>query len=121
MKVKKVLIVDDDELICNLYSEFLEQSGYDVITAKNVAKALKLIKNQSIDLIIADIVMLNKDGFDLYDELQVINPKLPFIFITGYDNDEAILKRLNQLHVKWLAKPVKLHNLLEIIRAEFVI
>ena len=103
-----ILIVDDDELICELYSDFFKQNGYLPQTALTVDRALAIIKKEAPGIILSDVVMPVKNGIDLYKELQSHKPKIPFVFMTGYQHDPKIISQLDSLDVKWISKPTEL-------------
>lgn len=114
----KILIVDDEAVIREIYGDFLEQNGFEVATALNVETALESIKAKKPDLILLDIVMPFRNGFDLYDQVIVDYPGIKFVFMTGYDDDIKITDRLSKSGKKWFAKPIKLEEMLEVIRNE---
>lgn len=114
----KIIIVDDDKLICELYSEYFAQNGFEVQSAFSVSEALKKIRKTEPDIVLSDIIMPNEDGFSLYEKVQLFNPDLPFVFITGYDHDEEIAARLAKTGRKWIAKPAILEELIELIKSE---
>lgn len=114
----KILIVDDEAVIREIYGDFLEQNGFEVTTALNVETALESIKAKKPDLILLDIVMPFRNGFDLYDQVIVDYPGIKFVFMTGYDDDIKITDRLSKSGKKWFTKPIKLEEMLEIIRNE---
>ncbi|MBN2601916.1 MAG: response regulator [Candidatus Marinimicrobia bacterium] len=114
----KIIIVDDDKLICELYSEYFAQNGFTVQSAFSAHEALKKIRETDPDIVLSDIIMPNEDGFSLYEKVQLFNPDLPFVFITGYDHDEIIASRLNETGRKWIAKPVMLEELMDLIKSE---
>jgi DNA-binding NtrC family response regulator len=114
----KLLIVDDDPLICDLYGDFFEQNGFEVFTSLNVESALQLIEKKEPDLILSDVMMPYKNGFELYDEVHMFHPDIPFVFMTGYENDVKIIDRLEKYGKKWFAKPIELEEMLEIVRSE---
>ncbi|HRD17633.1 MAG TPA: response regulator [Candidatus Marinimicrobia bacterium] len=114
----KILIVDDEAVIREIYGDFLEQNGFEVATALNVETALESIKAKKPDLILLDIVMPFRNGFDLYDQVIVDYPGIKFVFMTGYDDDIKITERLSKSGKKWFTKPIKLEEMLEIIRNE---
>ena len=60
-----ILIVDDEPMICELFSEFLQGSNYRVLTAENGKEALELLKDEVVDLLLTDIIMPDIDGFQL--------------------------------------------------------
>ncbi len=114
----KILIVDDEAVIREIYGDFLEQNGFEVTTALNVETALESIKAKKPDLILLDIVMPFRNGFDLYDQVIVDYHDIKFVFMTGYDDDIKITDRLSKSGKKWFAKPIKLEEMLEVIRNE---
>ena len=114
----KILIVDDEAVIREIYGDFLEQNGFEVTTALNVETALESIKAKKPDLILLDIVMPFRNGFDLYDQVIVDYHDIKFVFMTGYDDDIKITERLSKSGKKWFVKPIKLEEMLEVIRNE---
>ena len=114
----KIIIVDDDTIVCELYSEYFAQNGFDVFKAFSAQEALKIIRAKNPDIILSDIIMPREDGFSLYEKVQMFNPDLPFVFITGYEHDERVAKRLKEIGKKWIAKPVILEELVELIKIE---
>jgi DNA-binding LytR/AlgR family response regulator len=83
--MKKILIIDDDKSIRESTQELLEIVGYEVLTAEDGAKGIKLVKDFLPDIIICDISMPILDGYSVYNELSK-NPKtsvIPFIFLTA--------------------------------------
>jgi|GEM_PF-530076 len=103
-----ILIVDDDELICELYSDFFKQNGYLPQTALTVDRALALIRKEPPGIVLSDVVMPVKNGIDLYRELQSSKPDIPFVFMTGYQHDPKIISQLEKLETKWISKPTEL-------------
>jgi len=116
----KIVVVDDDSLICELYAEYLIQNGFIAYTAFSVREALDRIKNHNPDLVLTDVIMPKETGFDLYEKLKLINPELPIIFMTGYESDENTYGYLNKIGKKWVGKPVVLGELVQLIRLELI-
>ncbi len=65
----KILVVDDDEDILDLLSQYLSLENHEVMTASDGLMGIKSLKNKKVDLIITDIIMPNKDGIELILEL----------------------------------------------------
>ena len=114
----KIIIVDDDKLICELYSEYFAQNGFEVQSALSAVEAINKIRKTEPDIVLSDIIMPNEDGFSLYKKIQMLNPDLPVVFVTGYDHDINITKRLEEIGRKWIAKPVMLEELMDLIKSE---
>ena len=79
----KVLVVDDEEMIRELLSDFLTLERYSPITASNVDEAMEVIRSRTIDAIVTDIMMPGKTGIDLLIEVKQSHPQIPVILITG--------------------------------------
>ncbi len=107
---KKILIIDDEELIIKSLRKLLEREGVIVFVAKNARDALIMIEEEYFDLIITDIRMPGMNGVDavksIYENLEDRNlKKIPVIFITGYA-DEEIRKNAELLNpVAYIYKP----------------
>ncbi len=114
----KIAIVDDEKLVLDLYSDFFKQHDFEVFTATSVDAALKIISQETPDIILSDIVMPIKNGFDLYEEIKLFYPDIPFIFMTGYEHIKKVSENLNKLNVKWISKPIQLEELLSLVQSQ---
>ncbi len=84
----KILVVDDEKSIRDLYAEELDGEGYDVITTGECEKARQLFSSEQPSAVILDIRMEDCDGLDLLQELHDADPDLPIILNTAYDSYE---------------------------------
>jgi len=89
---KKILVVDDEKLILDVISQILDKLldnfSYELITAEGGQKGIDIIRgNESLDLVITDLIMPDVTGADIYKAVQEYNEgkdkKLPIFFITG--------------------------------------
>lgn len=78
----KILVCDDESLIRNVIKEYLVIERYEVIEAENGVEAIELAKNNSIDLVIMDIMMPKMDGYQAVKEIKKIQD-VPFIMLTA--------------------------------------
>ena len=95
--MQRILIVEDEELVRELYSEFLEKKGYDVETAENGQEALDCLSENRPDLILLDINMPKVNGKQL---LKIISAdekfnNIPVFIITGIGDIKEISETLN--------------------------
>ena len=81
--MKKILVVDDDDLIRELIYEILEPSGYQIFLADNGNKALEILDREPIDLIITDIIMPDKEGIETIIEIKKKLPQAKIIAMSG--------------------------------------
>jgi two-component system, OmpR family, phosphate regulon response regulator OmpR len=112
----KVLLIDDDERLCNLLKEYLERSGYQVFIVGDGSKALKLIERESPDIVILDIMLPGKDGLDVLKEINR-EYSIPVIMLTakGEDTDRIIGLELGA--DDYMPKPFNPRELLARMRA----
>lgn len=90
-KQYKMLVVDDEDKIRKSLSGLLEDQGYDVITAGNGSECLQIMSVQHFDLVILDIVMPERNGIDVLQEIRKKYKDTEVIVITGYaDKTKAI-------------------------------
>lgn len=98
-----VLVVDDEEKICELIKIFLESAFpfHSVVAAPNAAQAMQKFANQEFDLIIVDHVMPGKAGIEFVEQLKnsVKFHKMKIILISGYLQQEDVLQAI-QLGVR---------------------
>jgi len=79
-----ILLVDDDPQVRALCRMILEESGYIVAEASNGEEALAAIEDTAFDLIVLDLCMPYKDGFEFLQSVRVDSPKLKIVAISGF-------------------------------------
>lgn len=94
--MKKIALIEDGAVIREMYKMKLEMEGYDVICAEDGEKALEVIKKEIPDLILLDILMPKKDGFEVLKELKDSQDdsvrSIPVIMLTNLSNKEDIVE-----------------------------
>lgn len=109
MNKSRILIVDDEEDIRSLLSEFLDSIGYKVKTAKNASEALDLFKSRKdIGLIMSDIRMPGRTGLDLLSDIKQINEDVIFIMISAVKDIEFAISAMSKGAYDYVSKPFKL-------------
>lgn len=91
--LKKILIIDDDLYIRELYEEVLKDAGYDVDTAEDGQQGLEKIIKGSFDLVLLDVMMPKLDGLGVLDGVEVNKPKDhhgKIILLTNLSHDPVI-------------------------------
>ncbi|MEK7684271.1 MAG: response regulator [Verrucomicrobiota bacterium] len=92
--MKRILIVDDNEVFCSLIACLLVKLGYQVKTAGTAAEAKAVMRETSVDLVLLDHILPDLDGLDLLAILRIDYPDLPIIMMTGQDLDEGLMQSL---------------------------
>jgi DNA-binding NtrC family response regulator len=114
---KRVLVVDDDQVILSSFAHSLSKHGYDVETAETGHEAIEKCKSGSYDLTLLDIRLPDMDGTQLLEQLQEIEPKMITIMVTGYASLDSALRSLILQANAYVLKPVDPDELLKVVRA----
>ncbi|MCP4161655.1 MAG: response regulator, partial [Deltaproteobacteria bacterium] len=114
---KRILIIDDEQSIIILLKKMLVKSGFRVEGFLNSVLALKKLKafSSDYDLIISDLTMPNMMGDEFCLKAKSINPKIPIILLTGYNESKVLEKPFPTGIDRVLAKPVEKNHLLTVI------
>jgi putative two-component system response regulator len=107
-RAPRVLVVDDNADIMMLMRELLASRGYDVIAVPDAAQAEAEVRRQPPDVILSDVIMPGKSGYELCRELKE-NPStrlIPFVLITGLSDHEAKLQGIESGADDFLNKPI---------------
>ena len=119
LKKKKILVVDDEAYITDLFSEYLSSKGFLIRKCNNGRDALKLYAEFKPDLVLSDIDMPEMNGLELHAEIEKINPKQPFIMITGAFLKPDELKTLSRKKITQIIKPAELEKeLLKVVKEQ---
>ena len=82
--MRKILSVDDDPKVLAAFQAALRQRGYQVFITTNPEEVAKILAENDIELVMLDIRMPQKNGFEIFQELKKKYEKLPVLFITAY-------------------------------------
>jgi DNA-binding response OmpR family regulator len=88
-KGKRVLVVEDEQALREMYATWLQSAGFDVIVADNGISGLEKVMHEEPDLLLLDILLPKKDGLEVLNEIRR-NPKtakLPVIILSSLDQD----------------------------------
>lgn len=104
--MKRVIsIVEDEKDLNELVKRYLEKEGYDVRSHLTYESASAQIKNPDIQLWILDIMLDNRSGFDLIEEIRKINPTVPVIFMSARDKEFDRIIGLEKGSDDYITKP----------------
>jgi two-component system, OmpR family, response regulator MprA len=99
-----IILVDDDEVLLEMYKKKIGMSGFNILIAKNGKEGFKLMHNSNPNLMIIDLVMPSWDGFELYDRIRMENKVIPVVAFTNLsdtsDKQEALDKGFFDYWVK---------------------
>ena len=100
----KILVCDDDKAIVEAISIYLQQEGYEIVTAYDGVEAMEVLRNQNVDLLIIDIMMPRLDGIRATLKIREENP-LPIIILSAKSEDADKILGLNVGADDYVTKP----------------
>ncbi len=104
--MKKVIcVVEDEKDLSELVKRYLSQEGYEVRQYFTYDSAFSAINDDDIDLWILDIMLDDKSGFDLIDEIKIVSPDVPVIFMSARDQDFDRIIGLERGSDDYVTKP----------------
>ena len=104
----QILIVDDEEMICNILARRLTREGYSCVTASNGKEALNHFFKNNFSLIISDIKMPEMNGIELLKRVKSIHPKMKVIVITAYPEIDMAVEAMRLGAHDFIIKPADL-------------
>ncbi len=113
---KRILVVDDDENVREIITEFLLTLNFEVSEANDGEEAIKLCGRLPFDLVITDIRMPKMNGLQLLRKLKTVIPELPIILMTGYYPSKAQEDNMTAKADGYLLKPFSLGTLRQAIQ-----
>lgn len=110
---KRILIVDDEQALCEAASAYLSDNGYEVSCACDGQQGIQALEKQLPNLLLLDIQMPNMNGLEMLRELTERFPHLIVVVISGYLDRETTKKVIQFGAASCVDKPFKLEDLLE--------
>lgn len=110
-----VLLVDDDEKILDIFSQFLESKGCRVHVATGGHEAVQAVREHPVDLVMMDVRMPDLDGLEAFRQIRQAAPTVPVVLMTGYSAREDLQQLIQAGEVEYLHKPVALDQLSKLV------
>jgi len=112
MSKTKVFYVEDELFLARIVKESLESREFDVFMENDGAKALDLFKRSQPDICVLDVMLPNKDGFEIADEIREINENVPIIFLTAKTQTEDVVRGFARGGNDYIRKPFSMEELI---------
>ncbi|MEW6666249.1 MAG: response regulator [Thermodesulfobacteriota bacterium] len=114
---KRILVVDDDEMVLMALEELLKPEGYEVHAFSSGTEALKKLDENGFDLLMLDVIMPEMDGFELCRRIRQKEKyqEVPIVFLTAKSRDEDRARGLEAGANLFLSKPISPDKLIEIV------
>lgn len=117
-KSRLILVIDDEDDVRNIFRMLLESEGFRVREACDGEEGIHLFKKDPADIVITDIIMPRKNGFEVIEELRRLNPEVKIIVISGsHVCDSGLVRNGKPLEVDAaLHKPIEIYDLLSEVK-----
>ncbi|MBI5361199.1 MAG: PAS domain S-box protein [Planctomycetes bacterium] len=117
-KGERILLIEDDKMVRNFAVTILEENGYAVSAVENAAEAINLFKKEKgkFDAIFSDVVLPDKNGIQLVEELLTIKSGIPVLFNSGYSDQKLNTHALKKIDAQFLQKPYTVIELMQVMR-----
>jgi len=112
MSKTKVLYVEDELFLGKIVKESLESRGFDVTMESDGAKATAAYKKTEPDICVLDVMLPNKDGFAIADEIRELDEDVPIIFLTAKTQTEDVVKGFSLGGNDYIRKPFSMEELI---------
>ncbi len=117
-KSPSILVVDDELLIRDLLYDFFSSQGWNISVTESGEKALGILNEKDIDLVLTDLKMPAMDGLALAAEVKANHPDLPVVLMTGYPSVESAVQALRSKVSDYITKPFNIHQLFKTIKSK---
>lgn len=115
----KILYVEDESFLGKIVKESLESRGFEIFMEEDGGKAVALYNRCKPDICVLDVMLPNKDGFQIAEEIRAINEKVPLLFLTAKSQTEDLVKGFKIGGNDYIRKPFSMEEL--IVRLENIV
>lgn len=119
---RRILVIDDEQLQRDIARKMLERFGYEVYLCQSGEEAVQFLQNQSVDLIILDMLMPpGINGLETYRQILEIHPKQKAIIVSGYAENKDVQRTMELGAGVYVKKPYTMHQIVQSVRRELQI
>ncbi|MCC7007259.1 MAG: sigma-54-dependent Fis family transcriptional regulator [Acidobacteria bacterium] len=111
-----ILIIDDEEIIREALEALLTGEGYDVVKAATAAEGMEQLGNHPVDAVLLDLMLPDKNGLEVLDDIRRVDEDLPVIMITAFGTIESAVAATKQGAFYYFTKPFKNDEVLAVLR-----
>lgn len=108
----KILYVEDELFLGKIVKESLQTRGFEVIMESDGAKVLALFKQVNPAVCVLDVMLPNKDGFEIAEEIRAVNPQVPILFLTAKTQTADLVKGFTLGGNDYIRKPFSMEELI---------
>lgn len=111
----KILVVDDEQVMRDLFTRVLKLKGYSVTTVDSGKEAVEKVKTEEFDIAFIDVVMPEMDGVETFRAIKKVNPKVHVVMMTGFAVEDKIKEAMQNGAIDYLYKPFDIVEIMTVI------
>jgi DNA-binding NtrC family response regulator len=111
-----VLVIDDEEIVREALETLLSSEGYEVTSAATGTAGLEALGNRRVDVVLLDLMLPDRSGLDVLDEIRRFDEELPVVMITAYGTIESAIAATKQGAFHYFPKPFKNDEVIAVLR-----
>lgn len=112
----KVLVVNDEKVIRDFLTRFLNLKGIDVKAVEDGLQAIEIVKQEEFDLVFAEIKMRKMDGLEVFREVKKLRPEIKFIITSAYAPQEMLEQVKQEGVIACISNPFDIEELVMIVK-----
>jgi DNA-binding response OmpR family regulator len=112
MSKVKVLYVEDELFLGKIVKESLESRGFEVIMEPDGSKVMAIFKKMQPDICVLDVMLPNKDGFEIAEEMRELNETVPILFVSARTQTDDVVKGFTLGANDYIRKPFSMEELI---------
>lgn len=113
---KRILVIDDEEMVLNTIKIILDDMGYEVITHQDPLKGMDEAMQNNFDLIITDLRMPQKNGSEITEEIISVKPDARILILTAHPTDPLAKKALEAGALSLTKKPFEIGKIVDFLK-----
>ncbi|MEW6111880.1 MAG: sigma-54 dependent transcriptional regulator [Thermodesulfobacteriota bacterium] len=113
--MRRILIIDDEEMALINLEHILKKEGYDIVTAETGPKGLELARTGQFDVVLTDLRMEKADGMTILEESRRVNPSCEVIMITGYATVDSAIEAMKKGAYHYVSKPYRIDAVRKVV------
>lgn len=113
---KQILLIDDEELMLDVFQDLLKEAGFEIARAKNTTEALDQMKKEKVHAVLLDIGLEGEDGLTFLPRFKALYPAVPVVILTGIGYDNSKIKTALESGASgYFSKETGLENIIPLV------
>ena len=121
LRKANILVIEDEQDVCNLLSDVLTNGGHEVETAPNGSQGIEVFEKREFDLVFTDLGMPGMSGWQVAEKVKSINGRVPVILLTGWDIKQVATENKDNWVDIFIQKPFRMDQVLNVVQEGMIL